>query len=147
MTNVIETTFHLAHAVKQQLSYVLETQNLGIAPMHVRVLKIIHKRKGCTAIDIAGLFKRDKAQITRLVQQLIELKLVQKQPNPDDKRSQLLVLTAKGEGVQHSVGAFFDTMQTQMFQHIEAYELEIFMKVAEKMTENLAGSLTMDVHI
>jgi len=134
----IETTFYLAHAIKQQLGTQLEAQQLGIAPMHVRVLKVIHKRQSCTAIDIANLFKRDKAQITRLIKGLIDQGLVKKESNPDDKRSQLLVLTPQGEAVQESLLSISKTMQNQMTQGIDEEDLETFIKVAQAMTKNLA---------
>lgn len=133
----IETTFHLAHAIKQQLGDQLEAQNLGIATMHVRVLKVISKSNAATAIDIADLFKRDKAQITRVVNQLIDKGLVQKEPNPDDKRSQLLSLTPAGRALQERLRAISDDMEEQIARGIEAADLDTFMKVAQKMTKNL----------
>ncbi|MEH6562000.1 MAG: MarR family transcriptional regulator [Marinobacter sp.] len=135
----VEATFHLAHAIKQQLNSQLETQKLGIAAMHVRVLKVIGKSNSSTAIDIAGLFKRDKAQITRLVNQLIDQGFVQKTPNPDDKRSQLLELTSAGRALQERLRTLSDDMENQMAQGIEAEDLDTFTKVAQKMTRNLAS--------
>lgn len=135
----IEAAFHLAHAIKQQLGSQLEIQNLGIAAMHVRVLKVIGKSNASTAIDIAGLFKRDKAQITRLVNQLIDQGFVQKAPNPDDKRSQLLTLTSAGRVLQETLRVLSDDMQNQMTRGIEAAELDTFTKVAQKMTRNLTN--------
>ncbi len=133
----VEATFHLAHAIKQQLNSQLETQKLGIAAMHVRVLKVIGKSNSSTAIDISGLFKRDKAQITRLVNQLIDQGFVQKTPNPDDKRSQLLELTSTGRALQERLRTLSDDMENQMAQGIEAEDLDTFKKVAQKMTRNL----------
>lgn len=133
----IETTFHLAHAIKQQLGDQLEAQNLGIATMHVRVLKVIGKSNAATAIDIADLFKRDKAQITRVVNQLIDKGLVQKEPNPDDKRSQLLSLTSAGRVKQEKLQTLSDYMEDQMTQSIDATDLAVFVKVAQTMTKNL----------
>ncbi|MBU2987066.1 MarR family transcriptional regulator [Saccharophagus degradans] len=135
----IEAAFHLAHAIKQQLGSQLEAQNLGIATMHVRVLKVICKLNACTAIDIAGIFKRDKAQITRLVNHLIDQGLVQKEPNPGDKRSQLLTLTSAGRVLQERLRAVSDDMEDQMTRGIEAADLETFMKVAQKITRNLTS--------
>lgn len=135
----VETTFHLAHAIKQQLGRQLETQNLRIAPMHMRVLKVIDKSDSCTAIDIAGLFKRDKAQITRLVNQLIQQGLVQKEVNPQDKRSQLLVLTSAGKTIQKVLGALSNNMENKMTQGIKAEDLDTFIQVAQKMTINITN--------
>ncbi|MCZ2721574.1 MarR family transcriptional regulator [Marinomonas sp. 15G1-11] len=136
----IEATFHLAHAIKQQLSSLLENQDLGVASMHVRVLKVIGKSNASTAMDIAGLFKRDKAQITRLINQLIDQGLVQKKPNPDDKRSQLLALTSAGQALQEILRTLSDEMESKMTQGIEAEDLATFTRVAQKMTRNLENS-------
>ncbi|WP_049722535.1 MarR family winged helix-turn-helix transcriptional regulator [Gilvimarinus polysaccharolyticus] len=136
----IEATFYLAHAIKQQLGSQLEAHQLGIAPMHVRVLKIIHKRKSCTAIDIANLFKRDKAQITRLLKGLIDQGLVKKESNPEDKRSQLLVLTPQGKALQEDLLSISEQMQKQMTQDIDEKDLDVFIKVAQTMTKNLANT-------
>jgi DNA-binding MarR family transcriptional regulator len=137
--HVIETAFNLAHAIKRQLSGQLEAKNLSIAPMHIRVLKIIDKQKSCTAIDIAGFCRRDKAQITRLVKQLIEQGLVRKEPNPDDKRSQFLVLTSQGLALQESLLLFSEEMQKHITQGVNSEDLETFVRVAEQMTKNLAN--------
>lgn len=139
MFNAVETTFHLAHAIKQQLGNQLDAQNLGIAPMHVRVMKVIHRKKTCTAIDIASLFKRDKAQITRIVKQLIDQGYVKKEPNPEDNRSQFLVLTSQGKAIQENLLKFSEEMQQQITQGIDLKEMETFIKVAQKMTANLAS--------
>ncbi|WP_339673648.1 MarR family transcriptional regulator [Dasania marina] len=138
--NALEATFHLSHAIKQHLGSQLEAKNLNIAPMHVRVLKVINKHQSCTAIDIASFFKRDKAQITRLVKQLIELDFVKKKPNPEDKRSQLLVLTPQGTALQKSLSVFSEDLQKQITQGINAEDLATFVKVAEKMTSNLSNA-------
>ncbi|MEG3767341.1 MarR family winged helix-turn-helix transcriptional regulator [Alteromonas sp. 14N.309.X.WAT.G.H12] len=136
--NTIEATFHLAHAIKQQFCSELDARKLNITPMHGRVLKIIHKKKTTTAVDIAGFFKRDKAQITRLVTHLIAQGLVKKEANPHDKRSQLLALTPQGEALQESLFAFSQQMQQQMTQDIDPEALATFVKVAQKMTDNMA---------
>ncbi|MFT2099329.1 MarR family winged helix-turn-helix transcriptional regulator [Marinomonas sp. 2405UD66-6] len=133
----IEATFHLAHAIKQQLNNQLDIQNLGISPMHVRVLKIIGEIPGSTAMDIAALFKRDKAQITRLVNHLIDQELITKKPNPNDKRSQFLELTATGAVLQGKLKALSDKMESRMIEGIKEEDLEIFSQVAQQMKNNL----------
>lgn len=136
----IEVTFQLTHTIKQQLGSHLDAQNLSITAMHVRVLKVLAKPNASTAIDIAGLFKRDKAQITRLVNQLIDRGFVQKEPNPDDKRSQLLALTSAGRALQERLRAVSDDIENQMMRGIKAEDLDTYTKVAQMMTRNLSNS-------
>ncbi len=140
-TNNIEATFHLAHAIKQQLNNQLETQHLGISHMHVRVLKTISETPCSTAMDIAGLFKRDKAQITRLVNYLIDQKLVTKKANPNDKRSQFLELTVTGKALQQQLKALSDNVENRMIMGIKEKDLEIFTQVSEQMKSNIVEHL------
>ena len=86
----LDNLFQLVHALKRQLHEHIEQLDLDITPMHVRVIKIINKITPCTAIDIATVLERDKAQITRLVNTLIDKEFITKVAHPTDKRSSYL---------------------------------------------------------
>ncbi|NDV93037.1 MarR family transcriptional regulator [Alteromonas sp. 345S023] len=135
--SAVETTRLLAHAVKKQLAIQLEVEAVGLVPMQVRVMKIIHRRSPCTALDIASFMHRDKAQITRLVNGLMEQGFVEKVPNPEDKRSQLLSLTTTGEKMQASLSALAIHAEQTMTQGIGENDMKTFFDVAHKMLDNL----------
>lgn len=99
-TNLLfDDLFRLVHGLKQQILAELNRRGVEVAPVQVRSLKWLSMHEGKTANDLASAFQRDKAQITRLVQGLIAEGWVQKQPNPQDGRSQLLSLTANGRAL------------------------------------------------
>ncbi|CAH6794463.1 Transcriptional regulator, MarR family protein [Vibrio chagasii] len=133
----LESIFRLVHSLKRQMSEQIESLDSEIAPMNIRVMKIITKKSPCTAIDIAHFLNRDKAQVTRLVNALINQELVKKSPNPEDKRSQLLVLTNKGEEIMTKVSNIDREMLQRMTKGMAEDELEQFRKVANKMAKNL----------
>ena len=108
--------------------------------MNIRVMKIITKKSPCTAIDIAHFLNRDKAQVTRLVNALINQELVKKSPNPEDKRSQLLVLTNKGEEIMTKVSNIDREMLQRMTKGMNEDELEQFSQIASKMAQNLENN-------
>lgn len=143
-SKTLDITLHLAQAIKRQLIYQLGIQNINITPMHIHVMKIIYNQPSCTAQDIVCLIRRDKAQITRLIKGLISQGLVQKNPNPKDKRSQLLVLTNQGIIIQEKLLMFSEEMQKNISQGINEQDLETFIKVARRMTANLESSLSSD---
>ena len=70
------------------------------------ILKHIHETENCTANYLADITERDKGQVTRLVQEVVNQELVIKTQNPHDKRSQFLLLTEKGLG-------FYQQLQKQ----------------------------------
>ncbi|CAM3241479.1 hypothetical protein VIRA109638_16750 [Vibrio rarus] len=95
----LESVFHLVHMLKREMYKQIGSLDLNIAPMHIRVLKIMGKKPVCTAIDIAHFLDRDKAQVTRLLNSLIDMELIKKVPSLEDKRSQRLLISEKGADI------------------------------------------------
>jgi DNA-binding MarR family transcriptional regulator len=133
----LDAIFKLAHTVKRHFHLMLDAEQLGIVPMQLRVLKVIHKTRHCTANDIVQRIKRDKAQVTRLIAGLIDQGLIRKLPNPEDKRSQLLVFTEQGEKIQQQLILQSQKTYTQITQGLSDDEIAQFELIAEKMTRNL----------
>ncbi|MEC6814355.1 MarR family transcriptional regulator [Photobacterium toruni] len=133
----LDNLFQLVHALKRQLHEQIEHLDLGITPMHVRVIKIIHKMTPCTAVDIATVLERDKAQITRLVNTLIDKELITKIANPIDKRSSYLCITDSGMEIVKQLTVIDNTMQEKITTNISLDEIAVFQQLADKMTNNL----------
>ncbi|WP_282167073.1 MarR family winged helix-turn-helix transcriptional regulator [Shewanella japonica] len=133
----LEGLFQLVHVLKRQLHDNIEQLDIDVAPMHVRVLKIINKKSPCTAIDIANFLNRDKAQVTRLLNTLITQGLIVKEPNPEDKRSQCLRLTEESQCIMGKINQIDKQIYQQMTQGLADDELILFQTVAQKMVVNL----------
>ncbi|MEH0669142.1 MarR family winged helix-turn-helix transcriptional regulator [Vibrio owensii] len=134
----LDNLFHLVHVLKRQLHEHIEQLELPIAPMHVRVIKIISKQSPCTAMDVVNFLNRDKAQVTRLIKTLIEEGFIEKRPNPEDKRSQCLLTTEKGNEVLAKIKAVDAEIFQKMTLNVSEEELEAFQLVAGKLAENLS---------
>ncbi len=135
----LDNLFHLVHVLKRQLHEQIEQLELPIAPMHVRVIKIISKQSPCTAMDVVNFLNRDKAQVTRLIKTLIEEGFIEKRPNPEDKRSQCLLTTEKGNEVLAKLKAVDAEIFQKMTLNVSEEELEAFQLVAGKLAENLSN--------
>ncbi|WP_261903957.1 MarR family winged helix-turn-helix transcriptional regulator [Vibrio fortis] len=133
----LDSLFKLVHAVKRNVHEKIEALDLDIAPMHVRVLKIITKKPQCTAVDIANFLDRDKAQVTRLLSALIKQELIVKEPNPEDKRSQCLAITERGKAIVDQLTEVDSEMFKKMKIGIDSEELATFERVAKAMAQNL----------
>ncbi|MDA0384297.1 MarR family winged helix-turn-helix transcriptional regulator [Vibrio owensii] len=134
----LDNLFHLVHVLKRQLHEQIEQLELPIAPMHVRVIKIISKQSPCTAMDVVNFLNRDKAQVTRLIKTLIEEGFIEKRPNPEDKRSQCLLTTEKGNEVLSKIKTVDAEIFQKMTSNVSEEELEAFQVVAGKLAENLS---------
>ncbi|MCQ1058969.1 MarR family winged helix-turn-helix transcriptional regulator [Photobacterium sp. DNB23_23_1] len=134
----LESVFHLVHMLKRHMHEHIEQLDLSITPMHMRVLKIIKKKQICTAVDIAHFLNRDKAQVTRLLNELIKQSLIEKVPNPEDKRSQCLLVTSEGAEILANLAIIDGQMNERMMKGISNEELKEFERITGLMAENLA---------
>ena len=133
----LESLYQLVHALKRQLHEDVEQLELDITPMHVRVIKIINKMRPCTAIDIATVLERDKAQITRLVSTLIKKGFIIKAPNPIDKRSSYLCVTERGMEIVEKLAVIDNAIQVKITKNISLDEIALFQQLADKMINTL----------
>ncbi len=133
----LESLFQLVHVLKREMHHCAEEIGFDITPMHIRVLKIIDRKKGCTAIDIANFLERDKAQVTRLLNALLKQNLIVKVPNPEDKRSQCLRIGTEGEVIISKI----KDIDSHIFQKITANlsheDLSEFERISGLMRNNL----------
>lgn len=96
---VLEVAFRLQYDVHTVMAERLHTLNLDIGQMQMRALRTIWSADDVTSQHIASTLKRDKAQVTRLLNELVTKGLAYREPNPEDKRSKLLRLTAEGNHI------------------------------------------------
>ena len=133
-----EDLFRLMHNFKKAILKNLAGAELNVAPMHIRSLYLIKSIDKCTAVNIAETMERDKAQITRLITDLISQGFIVKTPNPKDKRSQYLTLTDQGEKVLREMKKIAGKVYKEMHQGIDPKDIENFYRTAAVMTDNLS---------
>lgn len=80
---------------------------------------------------------RDKAQIARLVNEMLANNWITKTTNPVDKRSQLLVLTKGGQELVELIIETQDSVHSRMQENLTAEERGVFKRAAAKMSENI----------
>ncbi len=90
-----------------------------------------------TVSGIVDLTQNDKAQVSRAVTMLIQKGLVRKQNNPEDKRSSLLFLTEKGQGLYDEVLPMRKKTQNLILEQLTEEEREITERAIVKLTNYL----------
>lgn len=134
---LIASMFRLMRSFKSCLSAELEAEGLSIAPMHMKTLKMIAAMDECTAQRIAQSINRDKAQVNRVVQELVAQGMIERKQNPADKRSQLLHLSDKGEVALKSMNAVENRVLCRMTNGINIESQQTFITLAEQLRSNL----------
>jgi DNA-binding MarR family transcriptional regulator len=134
---LLGSLFKLFRLLTEQMVLNIKEHGLELAPMHVRTLKIIRMNENCTTQTVVGILHRNKSQVTRLVNELLKQELVYKEANPNDKRSQFLLLTDKGNDIFDQLRPTEHQIVNTMIHDIDEKQLEEFIEVIQLMAENL----------
>ncbi|MDO4333976.1 MAG: MarR family winged helix-turn-helix transcriptional regulator [Eubacteriales bacterium] len=72
----------------------------GMKPRHIHVLEAIYEmqqaRKKCRVSDVSASLNITTPSVTKLIQELESFGMLEKQSDKEDRRTVLLILTAKG---------------------------------------------------
>ncbi len=119
------------------MSQRLKAIDQNLSPMHMKSLKIISSIEECTGQKLANFIGRDKAQINRLIKELVLQKLLIKKDNPKDKRSQLLALTDSAKELIEEFTKVETELAKVMSTDIEPEKIDEFIVVSQKLKANL----------
>ena len=135
--HIQDTLFGLMKSLKKTMKQSLQEKGHELAPMHIRALTLIQKQNRCTANHIVKTMNRDKAQVTRLVKELMAMSLVVKEQNPMDKRSQWLMLTDQGRALIQTVEDVEGSISEAISEGLTDQEMQTFERVITQMKVNL----------
>ncbi|WDE05839.1 MarR family transcriptional regulator [Thalassomonas viridans] len=134
---VHEVAFRLSYDLSTQIAPKLSKLDTKPAPLQLRAMRQIWNSGECTLLEISKTLKRDKSQITRLIDELCATDMVKREPNPKDKRSKLLKLTAKGYEFFETIEKIEAEFSAQLIEGIPQEDLDTFFAVSERLSYNL----------
>jgi DNA-binding MarR family transcriptional regulator len=70
---------------------------------HHRVLHFVNRNPGLTVADLLDILKITKQSLGRVLKELIDSGLVERQPGPQDRRQRLLFATTSGEALARNL--------------------------------------------
>jgi len=132
-----ETLHRLVHAYKKQLRSDIAAQEIDLPVTHIRALKGVCRNPESTAQSIALRMQRDKAQITRVLNELQQGGLITKIDNPKDGRSQLLRPTAEGEKIMTQISTSERKTVARMTHALSSAEVDTFIKLANRISKSV----------
>jgi DNA-binding MarR family transcriptional regulator len=109
------------------------------APLKLRkaeysLLMLLLANGATTAKRLARALRLSAPQLTMLLDRLQQRRWLRREPNPVDRRSQLIVLTRDGEALARRAATVSATMERSLLQRLSAAEramlIELLMKVA-----------------
>lgn len=127
----------VSHAYRSAMAQAVRQAELPLPVTHIRVLKGVCQLPDCTAQRIAHRMRRDKAQITRVLNELLASGLISKRDNPSDRRSQLLEPSEAGSAMMQRIKQLEQQTLARMTCDLNSDEVALFIRLAKRMSENL----------
>jgi DNA-binding MarR family transcriptional regulator len=90
-----------------------------------------------------SLLGTDTAGMTRLTDRLEAKHLIERHPNPQDRRSVLITLTPDGQALVPRLAPVFGRVTGQLFNGFSPGEVSALTTMLERMRSNMATTATM----
>lgn len=91
--------------------------------------------------QLADNLNLDKSTLSRTVDGLVERQLVDRRPNPDDRRYMIVTLTKSGLAICRQINATNDAYYRRVFETIPEEQRQIVKSSIELMVEAMLASL------
>lgn len=128
--------YSLLRLVKLQEQALAASQD-EIINRYADVLYILLQPELHTQQSLAHLLAIDKVAMVRLIDQLEAIKLVKREPHPQDRRCHLLKPTSKAERLRVEIETAFGEMNKQLFEGFNKAEVKELYEQIRLMQEAL----------
>lgn len=105
-----------------------------------KILIILWFEDGLTQQQLAEKTNKSKVSLVKLVDGLERRGLVNRRPDPNDRRSNLIFLTPKGAGIQEQLIGLAKDNMAQATTNIDPQELDLCVKVLKQILANMKGA-------
>ena len=101
-----------------------EYERLGLNPYHHAILALLEGSAPETQAEIADALGYDRGTLVGLLDELEEQKLVERKRDPDDRRRQLVRITADGKRTLGKLRALARRLEDEFFAPLDAEQRE-----------------------
>lgn len=109
----------------------------GIKNSHWYFLRILWEREGLTQRELSNETNLTESSTVIMLNQMEQAALIRKENDPDDRRKLRIYLTTKAKRLEKKLLPIATRVNEIAAQGISQKELETFIRVAGRMTENL----------
>jgi DNA-binding MarR family transcriptional regulator len=148
MTQNTSTLAQLQHQLFHEIYVLLDDGDrrtlaeAALTPLEFAVLQRLDMVQGRRLTDVGTELLCVKSTITRVVDRLEAAGLVQRMPDPEDRRAQRVTLTAQGVGIRDQAVALHQNSIVRRFDRLDPTEQHTLTQLLEKLRTGLQLSLT-----
>ncbi len=134
---VREKLFRLDHLRRDLLKPGFLELGLTLGQGQPRILKYLNEKEPRSQKELAQLCRMDVTTISRTLDRMAETGLIERQINPECRRSCNILLTRKGEETAQAVQESFDSLDEMLCRGFSEDELEQLSRWLDRLADNL----------
>lgn len=129
----------LSFSSRNELLRRFRQAGLVVTPKEWAILLLLWKEGSSTPSEIAEVTVRDRTSVSRLVDGMVRKGLVEREPDPADRRRTLLRPSARGQQLQSELVPIAQGLIAEAMHGIPPEDARITMRTLRTMTENLTA--------
>jgi DNA-binding MarR family transcriptional regulator len=122
----------LSHTISTTIAKTYESK-FGVSIPEWRVIAILGRFPGLSAVEVADRTMLDKVAVSRAVTKLIKAGRIDREFADADRRRSILNLSAAGQEVHDEIAPLAMAFETELLQGIGADDYETFNVVLERL--------------
>ena len=135
--SVRELSFLLTD-VKRLLRREYLKSDLPITPMQARALVYVSRFEGLRQKALADILEIQPITTARLIDQLSDEGLVERRPDPTDRRAHCLYLTGQAQALLDDIGVVVEDVNRKSVAGLSADEIDQLLHLLKVMHSNLS---------
>lgn len=141
LSKEITVELHLTGCrLKQYIAVMLRTMDVPLTPEQFMLIDLLWNQGEMTQQQLADLMQKDKNSVTQLVDAIERKGFVERRRNPQDRRSNTLVLTEKAEDLKLDAKRKGIMILDRMLDGISEDELRSFLATLRKLSNNMTAT-------
>ena len=135
--NVLYQIGEISRMLHKKVTEVFNKRKFEVTVEQFGILALLWYEEGIKQQDIADKLRRNKATITRIIENMSKRNLIVQIPDQLDKRNKLIYLTQKGKALQHKMVESAGWVYYQALKDIAATDIEAVLAGLKLITKNL----------
>ena len=127
--------YFISQAIRNNIERLLKPFDLTSEQLHL--LKNLDPQQGRTQRQIGAATGKSAANTTRILDRLEKKNLIVRRENPQDRRSQIVLLTVEGAELRKEMSCLLEPLSSRIEENIDNQDMAVVVRVLGRIEENL----------
>ncbi|HTV21645.1 MAG TPA: MarR family transcriptional regulator [Polyangiaceae bacterium] len=123
---------HRLRSISKQMQ-----NRLGVTAPQRLALRLVGRTPGLTPSELAGSLHLDRGTVTGIVERLVSRGILQRAPHPEDGRSVVLKLSARGRRLDRETTGTVEECVRRALSKLTPTQIEVAQQVLEAIAHEL----------